>query len=180
MDTRCRECFLTVTEPLPALKKKIIYVDQFAISNMMKAPDVTARGHDRAKADAFWLTLFEALERICKLQLAICPDSGQHPEESVVSPFFAALKRMYEQLSYGVSFYDTERIAQEQLYVDATAWARGEHPVHDVSTEHVTRGALNAWQERIIVSVDITYPPDVVDGISRFSRSRPRWRRSEL
>jgi hypothetical protein len=77
---RCRECFLTKAEPLWPLKKKVIYVDQFAISNMMKALDVTARGHDRARADAFWLALFEALERVCKLQLAICPDSEQHQE----------------------------------------------------------------------------------------------------
>lgn len=165
---RCRECFLTKAEPLWPLKKKVIYVDQFAISNMMKALDVTARGHDRARADAFWLALFEALERVCKLQLAICPDSEQHQEESLVSPFFAALKRMYEQLSHGVTFYDTERIAQEQLHVAVTAWTQGRKPVHDLTTERVTRGALHAWQDRIIVSVDMSYPPEMVDGIRDF------------
>jgi hypothetical protein len=146
----------------------VIYVDQLAVSNMMKALDVTARGHDRAKADPFWLALFEALERVCKLQLAICPDSEQHHEESIVSPFFSALKRMYEQLSHGVTFYDTERIAQEQLHVAATAWVRGEKPTHDLTTDTVTRGELHAWQDRLIISVNMTYPPEMVDGIREF------------
>jgi hypothetical protein len=90
---RCRECSHTQTYPLWSLKKAIIYVDQFAISNMMKAIDDTASGHGRAKADPFWLELFEALERSCKLQLAICPDSDQHHQESLVSPFFESLER---------------------------------------------------------------------------------------
>ena len=89
---------------------KVIYVDQFAISNMMKAIDVAAEAHDRAAADPFWLALFEQLERVCKLQLAICPDSRQHFNESLVSPFFDALKRMYEQLSHGVTFESGEQI----------------------------------------------------------------------
>jgi hypothetical protein len=135
---------------------------------MKMALDVTARSHDRAKADAFWLALFEALERVCKLQLAVCPDSEQHHQESLVSPLFAALKRMYEQLSYGVTFYATERIAQEQLHVAATAWTRGEEPTHDATTKRVTHGNLHAWQDRVLVSVNTTYPAEIIDGIRAF------------
>jgi hypothetical protein len=72
---RCRECFHSEQLPLWPLEKKVIYIDQFAISNMMKAIDDTLESHDRTAADPFWLELFEALERVCKLQLAICPDS---------------------------------------------------------------------------------------------------------
>ncbi|HEX5473945.1 MAG TPA: hypothetical protein VFX12_04710 [Vicinamibacterales bacterium] len=46
---RCRECWFTETFPfLSTLKKKVIYIDQFAISNMMKAIDVSAKAHDKA------------------------------------------------------------------------------------------------------------------------------------
>ena len=34
---RCRECWFTESHKLPELNKKIIYLDQFAISDMMKA-----------------------------------------------------------------------------------------------------------------------------------------------
>jgi hypothetical protein len=72
----------TMTLSPPHLKK-VIYIDQFAISDMMKAIDAKARGHNRV--DPFWLRLFEALERVGKLRLAVCPSSPIHSEESLLA-----------------------------------------------------------------------------------------------
>ena len=82
---RCRRCWYSSRYPvLSTLQKKVIYVDQFAISNMMEAIDVTAKAHDRAAADPFWLSLFEQLERVCKLQLAVCRESYVHTDRKSV------------------------------------------------------------------------------------------------
>lgn len=163
---RCRECWFTETFPFwSTLKKKVIYVDQFAISNMMKAIDVSAKAHSKAAADPFWITLFERLERVCKLQLAICPDSHQHRDESLLSPFFDALKRMYEQLSHGVSFDSKDQIEQRQTHVALQAWLQGQAPTHDLNPEKVTSGGLNEWQDRLIITVSGGYPPDMAETI---------------
>ena len=162
---RCRECWYTDDRPLWPLDKKVIYVDQFAISNMMKAIDVTAKGHDRTAADPFWLSLFEGLERVCKLQLAVCPNSDAHLDESLLSPFFGPLKRMYEQLSHDVSFDFLNTIEQRQVHVALTAWLRGETPTFDFSPEQALNGRLNDWNDRFIISVDMSYPEEMVEGI---------------
>jgi hypothetical protein len=139
----------------------------------MKAIDVTAKAHDKAAADPFWMALFKQLERVCKLQLAICPDSHQHRDESLLSPFFDALKRMYEQLSHGVSFDSADQIEQRQTNVALLAWLAGEEPVYDLNPERVTSGGLNDWQDRLIVAVSGGYPADMAETIRS---SRDRWR----
>src|SRR5712692_7896697 len=107
----------------PPHRKKVIYIDQFAISDMMKAVDAKARAHKRV--DPFWLRLFEALERVCKLQLAVCPSSPIHREESLLSGSFAPLKRMYEQLSNGAKFQPPDEIEQRQTDAALVAWLDG-------------------------------------------------------
>ena len=72
---------------------------------------------------------------------------------------------MYEQLSHGVSFYSGEQIAQEQLFVAATAWARHEIPSYDFNAAKVTSGRLNDWQDRLIVTTTMTYPLEMVEAV---------------
>jgi hypothetical protein len=78
---------------------------------------------------------------------------------------------MYEQLSHGVTSYSSERIQKEQLYLAAAAWARGETPVYDLDPKAVTTGHLHDWQDRLLVSVKMTYPPEMVEEI-RTARER--------
>ncbi len=169
---RCVECWEKGEFALWPLARKVIYVDQFAISNMMKALNKAHQAHSRAAADPFWLTLFERLDRLVKLQLAICPYSDAHRHESMMTGFFEPLKRMYEQLSHGVSFDSLEAIARRQLNVALLAWLRGEAAHYDFDAERVTNGGLNEWKERFIISVSgVEYPPEVVDGIRKFRDS---------
>src|SRR3989304_2807951 len=65
---RCRDrkCWYTETIGLPEIKKKVIYIDQFAISNMMKVLNPAVKGHELAATDPFWRELFELLDVICK------------------------------------------------------------------------------------------------------------------
>lgn len=165
---RCRECWATQRLPLWPVQKKVIYIDQFAVSNMMKSINVAMASHDRAKADPFWLELFEALERVCKLQLVACPYSGNHRNESLMVPYFVALKRMYEHLSHGVSFGDLDEIVSEQIAIALNAWLRNEQPVYDFSPACVSSGGLHDYQDRLLISVEVTYPDEMVEGIRRF------------
>src|SRR6476620_7774230 len=86
----------------PPHLKKVIYVDQFAVSEMVKAIDTRSKKHSHV--EPFWRQVFEALERVCKLQLVVCPWSHLHRNESLVSEMFEQLKRMYEYLANGVGF----------------------------------------------------------------------------
>src|ERR1700693_6379093 len=44
---RCRICWYTATVDLPEIRKKIVYLDQFAFSNIMKFLSPEVKGHQR-------------------------------------------------------------------------------------------------------------------------------------
>jgi hypothetical protein len=85
--------------------------------------------------------------------------------------YFPALKRMYEQLSHGVSFDDAAYIMDSQVNVALQAWLKGATPAYDLDPERVTRGDLHGWQDRLIISVEMEWPTDVIEGIRKFRDS---------
>src|SRR5271170_1123317 len=123
-ERRCRSCWYRGTVRLPEIKKKIIYIDQFAFSNIMKVLSPEVKGHERATSEPFWKELFETLGVVCHLQLVACPDSREHQHESLASPFYKSLKNTYEHFSGGVSFEDAETVRLRQLTRIAECWLK--------------------------------------------------------
>lgn len=156
---RCRDrkCWFTQTIPLPKIRKKVIYIDQLAISNMMKVLNPAVKGHEHAASDPFWREMFELLDAVCKLQLVVCPDSDEHRNESLMSAFYEPLKRVYEHFSHGISFRDSEWLRQQQIVDLAGAWVRNQAPKFDFDPVRVSHGSIHEWQDRFIISVDAKY-----------------------
>jgi hypothetical protein len=163
-ERRCRACWHTATVYLPEIKKKIVYVDQLAFSNIMKVLSHEAKGHERAAGEPFWRELFEMLGVVCHLQLVACPDSREHQHESLASPFYKALKHTYEHFSVGVSFDDAETIRIRQIAQLARAWLKNEPTNFDFEPESICSGRLHEWSDRIFVTVDGVLP-GTVDGL---------------
>lgn len=167
---RCRECWHTDHYPLPPLGKKVIYLDQMVISHMTKVLHPTAAaGRD---IDPFWRELFEKLDVVCKMQVAICPDSATHREESAVWTHPEALRRMYEHLSNGVSFHDAPTVREAQLMEFFENWLAG-RPTEPIRADSATliRGLIDSWQERFRVTVGGLEPEDWPERL-RESRQR--------
>lgn len=162
---RCKECWYDSSYQLPRLNKKVIYVDQFAISNMMKILNPKTKANQKGKVDDYWRLLFSKLDRLCKLQLLICPDSTYHSEESLLSPFYQPLKRMYELLSHGVSFEDGSSIKKRQIYEHAKMWAGGNNEELKPNIRNIVHGRINEWQERYILTVQSTVEQQWVDNL---------------
>ena len=167
---RCRGCWHAATVYLPEIRKKIVYVDQFAFSNIMKFLSPEVKGHERAAAEPFWKELFEALGVACHLQLIACPDSREHQHESLTSPFYKALKYTYEHFSGGVSFDDAETIRIRQIADLARAWLKNESADFDFEPESISSGRLHEWSGRVFVTVDGVLP-GLVDDL-RLTRSK--------
>lgn len=166
---RCRSCWYTEGYKLPAIDKKVIYLDQFVISNMMKA--INDKIGKKDKVQKIYLKLFEVLDRLVKLQLIVCPDSTFHREESMLSTSDDSLRRMYEHLSHNTSFYDPATIRRFQLSEDyknnregiITDWKKS------LDTDDVLQGDRNAWQSRMRVSVHF---PVKSEEVTRFRDDR--------
>lgn len=100
----CVACRHYVDNPLPTFEKAIVYLDQFVISNMVKAKD------------PYWAVLAERLKQLMANQLLACPYSPIHRRESML--FFdlgGALQEMYKCLGGGDRFRKPEEIQEAQL-----------------------------------------------------------------
>jgi hypothetical protein len=148
---RCRDCWHKQNYELPKLRKKIIYLDQFVISNLMKLKNPATKGHANVAADPFWGALHDLLSQLRQLQMICCPDSGSHVQESRTSPFNAELKKTYEQLSGGITFAAFESIECQQIGELALAWSESREPVFDFVPSGVLSKDPDEWNERFYI-----------------------------
>jgi hypothetical protein len=140
---RCRRCMSDRSFELPALNKRVIYLDQHAISHLAKAihPDYREQYWPRnpRTQDGFWPELFARLNRLNKLHLAVCPESTLQRQESLLDDRLAGLLRtMYEHLAGEVAFYDHYDIERFELSRAFVAWLDRE-PVRPITREDVIR-----------------------------------------
>lgn len=164
---RCRTCMFSQMFMLPPLRKKVIYLDQFALSNIMKALNPDTKAYKKGM-DPFWLTLFEKLDRLCKLQLIACPDSDVHEKESRVSSHFTALNRINELLSGQVSFHNLESIRDHQVYQHVREWIKGSTLTDfDLDVRSVIQGDIEGWTDTIYPSFTMPWQPEWVENLRK-------------
>jgi hypothetical protein len=165
----CKACPHKETFPLPPLKKKVIYLDQFVISNIMKALNPQHKSHKKILTEQpHWLEIYKKLDTLSKEHLIICPDSMYHRDESLVGEDFSSMVRVYEHLSDGVTFFDHQTIERFQIakhfknYIDG----KPEEPL-ELDPEKVVHGDLNAWHGGFRVSVGHRPMPGEIDGLRK-------------
>jgi hypothetical protein len=150
---RCRDCWHLVRRiPLPPVRKKIIYLDQYVVSNLMKLDNPTLQRTDKLTASPFWQELRDLFTELRDLQLIVCPDSASHVSESRISPFNAELKKTYEHLSGGITFDSFDEIMNRQIGELARAWSEQREPIFDFDPRGVLSDDPNKWNERFFIT----------------------------
>lgn len=154
---RCNDCDHEQRFDLPPLNKKIIYLDQVAISLLVKV--------EHGRAPEKWRQVRDAIERARRVEAIIMPYSEFHERESVADKSFAdSLKKLYQNLSMGISYHLTNRVEQSQIY-DALKRFEKE-PLRDTDPwHHVLDRNPNVWTEDYFITMNM---PDVVDQAARF------------
>lgn len=137
---------------------------------MMKA--INEKLGKKEKIEKVYLKLFEELDKMVKLQLIICPDSTYHRDESQLS-FYKALKRMYEHLSHGTSFYDSATIRRFQIDADFKNCIQNESSIWDslLDIDDVLQGDRNEWQSKLLVTVDFPITQNEIDSFHKIRLS---------
>lgn len=160
---RCKKCWRTRNFSLPPLQSKVLYLDQFFLSNVVKTLDPVTEPARRQKTDplGFYRTAFEKIHRLCKLHLLVCPYSPVHYDESVVSTdYFRKLKRLYEMLSNGVSFQAPFWIRNAQILSFARKWAGLPSEDEWMSNRKWTiNGKIDEWQNWYQISLNTRVNP---------------------
>jgi len=154
---------------LPILKKKLLYLDQCAISDMMKSLNPRTDAFQKGRVDPFWRDAFEKIHTLCKLQVLICPDSIMHTEESAMAPYPVPLKRIYELLSHGVSFHDAATIRRFQICEHAQWFAdnRNEEYRPSLDPARVMLGEIDGWNDRMLVTINLPEDYGWVDSLRK-------------
>jgi len=155
---RCRSCYFPKYperyEPirLPALDKKIIYLDQFVISNMLYALNQATRQHGRNPHEDFYRELFARLDLLGKKQLLVCPKSEFHDYESMTTECSESLKDVYELLSYNTTWYPADSVHMRQIMKAFRKWIGDESGEEKAFTkDDFLYGDRTAWTDHFYV-----------------------------
>ena len=155
---RCVNCWFDKSFPLPPLQKKVIYLDQFVISNMTKELDPDRSDAKKHQLDDFYRNLFEKLDRLSKLQLIVCPYSTVHHFESVVVSQYEKLRKVFRHLSHGVSFQDPETIQHAEILSAFYAWRKNNPFISDIGKDFALTRNPDEWQKRFRVELNYDVP----------------------
>lgn len=165
----CIKCWHKEHYELPRIKKKIVYLDQFVISNLVKLLDKSHSSHQKIKADPFWESLFIKLERASKLQVMVCPDSFYHRDESMTGGVeFKLMKRLYEHFSSGKTLYPSIIIEKNQIAYHFESWLDGKKANFEFKPEDIAfESDLHSWSVGLRISVGGNPYPGQVEGLHK-------------
>jgi Zn ribbon nucleic-acid-binding protein len=162
----CVKCGHEQRFPLSKIKKQIVYLDQFVISNLIKLLDKDHKSHNKLKSDPFWAKLFIKLEAASKSQAIVCPDSYFHREESLVSSIdFGLMKRLHKHFSSGKTLHPSHEIERMQIYEHFQNWLKGQKTVFSFSRDKVSDEDLDTWSVGLQVTVNMRPFPGEVDNL---------------
>ena len=163
---KCSACGHGELYFLPPLDKKIVYLDQFALSDMLKSIDPSIRR--KGTPNPIWRTLFNKLEQLSRKQLIVCPKSDYHTIESLPTTYYPELKILTEYLSWHVSFHRSNSIKMRQIEKHAQLWIQGkgdEDPT--IEYHNALKGRINYWHPRDNVRIYLIPHPLEVEEIQR-------------
>ncbi|MEJ0089193.1 MAG: hypothetical protein WDM80_05505 [Limisphaerales bacterium] len=154
---KCGICRKSKHFDLPPLSKKVIYLDQFALSNMMKEIDSSRAGKQSQPHGDFFLELFKQLDRLGKLQLIVCPRSSIHFNESIVDHNdYRKIRAVYDLLSRGFKFDHHQNVYTQQILNGLHAWLKGKASFETNldPAKVMTDGAITEWDDWFRISAN--------------------------
>ena len=143
---RCREpsCRYSHNEVLPDLDKRVVYLDQFAVSELYKIKEGARR--PGAPSEQFWRDCYSFANRAYLRQQVIFPASNLHSDETIVWHSPQELRLAHEMFSGETSFRPTDEIAAQQEWEFAEAFMAGQSPPSlNFDVDEVLEKKRNAW-----------------------------------
>lgn len=155
---RCKSCFNDDGFRLPKINKKIIYLDQFVVSNLMKSIN---KSHPSYWKDdlLIWNGIYEKLDKLLYLRLIICPYSDIHETESVLTnktylQAYESLKKMYHHLSHGKWFSSIEDTKKIQLCEHFKSYIEKYKYNQEFNIRDIIHGDINEWWDNIYITIN--------------------------
>jgi hypothetical protein len=159
---KCNKCGHQEAKDLPPIKKPILYIDQFALSKMVKNRD-----------QEFWGELYGRLVRLTASDIITCPFSPVHVRESKFSHRLRdSLKKMYRQIAGDNQFRSQEDIEKRQLAraLRANLGCKDSKPT-EVCEDDAFERSPHRWSDIVNVYVDFPYNEELIAGLKAAKES---------
>ena len=155
-DKQCKNCRYTKKYSLPKIRKRVVYLDQFVIDNIVKLLDTKHPKHEAVIRDGFWFEVFKRLDMLVRAQLIVCPDSFFHRDEAGPTGYFESVQRIYEHFSGGNTFDPSTEIAKKQVCEHFQNYLQGKPDIlPGTDPEKIVHGHLHEWNGRIQISINM-------------------------
>ena len=159
---KCNNCGHHESKQLPPIEKKIIYIDQFALSKMIKNKD-----------EPFWDDLYDRLVRLNANEIITCPFSPIHVEESKFDHKLRdALKAMYREIAGDDEFRQPAEIEKRQLARSLRAYigCTKSKPT-DLYIDDAFERSPHRWSDIFHIYTDFPYNEGIIDGLRQAKAS---------
>lgn len=137
----CKACNYKERIPLPKLKKKIVYLDQFFFSHAF-------RGQETRFVDAT-----NRIKRASALQLLIAPYSSIHEDETHLWSRWDELFRFIKTVSRGHSFRYAQEVRRFQILRAFKAWRWNQPPGFQLVENDAFQDEVNGWDGYMRIDV---------------------------
>ena len=134
----CRRCKYQTRVPLPPVRKKVIYLDQFFFSHVFRG------------GDAQFLDVAERIEQLAQSQLLVSPYSSVHEDEThqwrgYKDKTHGQLMEFIKATSRGVQFDPAYRIERHQILKAFQAYQAQGPLEYPLEAREAIRGELDRW-----------------------------------
>jgi hypothetical protein len=154
LNRRCKRCRFRCSEELPGVDKKVVYLDQLAVSEIFKTKSKTRR--HGANNEAFWKDVEREANLAYLLQQVIFPASSIHRDETTVSPFASELSLAHEMMSGDTSFQNIDEINMTQVLEFAQAYLeKRSPPTIAFNVDDILEGERNDWLPNMHITVNM-------------------------
>ena len=160
------------------LNKKVIYLDQFVISNIVKFLD----GSTDNRIDGFWGNIYHKLHYLVKYLKIICPVSEIHGKETILirdEDKQCKMEKLLTSLSLGV-YLSSKHIKNMQLFEGALNWINKKSFSMNLDRNFIFENKINSWDYQEINEVKFTDDHTVIDEMEKDKKAfgdnlRSRW-----
>lgn len=142
IEKTCHLCKHKSSERLPPLNKKVVYLDQFAISNLTK----TESRHPDAP---YWHNLALTILKTVLYQGAIFPISGMHAQETILDNRRDRILEFQDSISGGSNFIENGEINIKQVTDIIKSLIFKTDVYHDFSVKNVLTSDPNVWLHKV-------------------------------
>lgn len=144
----CLSCRHLDRIPLPALNKKVLYLDQFFYSHAFRAVNPAFKEAE------------DKIQQLAYKQLLVAPYCNVHGDETRLwkpekrEPLWKFIK----QTSAGHNFWPEYHVKEHQLHRAFEAFLRGDDSVHRIERADALPNDLHEWDDYLWIDVDRLQP----------------------